>query len=395
MVVAIEGPLAPWAPGLAEELTRLGYSALTTGRHMKLAGMFSRWLAQRDIAVADLTEETVEDFLGGMRAKGGSFQPTGRTLAWLVGYLRVIGVTAEPTVTAPPSELEELLDRYQRYLTVERGLARGTVECYARTARLFLEEYAERGPQTLTEADVTVFMTERCRGRGVSSAKLLATGLRSFLVFAHLEGLVARPLAGAVLSAVGWSGAALPRGLTPREAACLLASCDRRRATGRRDYAVLLLLVRLGLRAGEVSALGLDDLDWRAGEIVVRGKGSREERLPLPTDVGEAIVAYLRDGRPQRPEREVFLRVHAPLCGLSPDAVGELVRDAGERAGLGSFGPHRLRHTAATGMLRAGASLSEVAQVLRHRSVSTTAIYAKVDHLALCQVAMPWPRCGR
>jgi site-specific recombinase XerD len=164
---------------------------------------------------------------------------------------------------------------------------------------------------------------------------------------------------------------------------------------GRRDYAILVLLARLGLRAAEVAALRLDDIDWRAGEIVVRGKGHTEERLPLPSDVGAAIAAYLQRGRPRRPEREVFLRMSAPLRGLTPEGVSEVVRAASERAGLGSFGSHRLRHTAGTEMLRAGASLSEVAQVLRHRSVATTAIYAKVDHRALRQLAMPWPGCER
>ena len=173
--------------------------------------------------------------------------------------------------------------------------------------------------------------------------------------------------------------------------AALLGSCDRHRAIGRRDYAILVLLARLGLRAVEVAALRLDDIDWRAGEIVVRGKGRTEERLPLPCDVGEAVAAYLRRGRPRRPEREVFLRVNAPLRGLAPEGVSEVVRAASERAGLGSFGAHRLRHTAGTEMLRAGASLAEVAQVLRHRSVATTAIYAKVDHLVLRQLARPWP----
>lgn len=175
----------------------------------------------------------------------------------------------------------------------------------------------------------------------------------------------------------------------------LLASCDRRRPLGQRDYAILVLLVRLGLRAAEVSALRLDDIDWRAGEIVVRGKGRTEERLPLPADVGTAIAAYLRSARPPRPEREVFLRACVPLRGLTPDGVGEVVRAASERAGLGSFGSHRLRHTAATQMLQAGASLPEVAQVLRHRTVATTAIYAKVDHRALRRLVVPWPGSER
>jgi site-specific recombinase XerD len=229
----------------------------------------------------------------------------------------------------------------------------------------------------------------------VRSAERLVNGLRSFLRFALVEGLIAGPLASAVPSVARWSGAGLPRGLACGQVTALLASCDRGRATGKRDYAILVLLARLGLRAAEIAALRLDDIDWRAGEIVVRGKGRTEERLPLPCDVGEAIADYLRHGRPRRPEREVFLRAVAPLRGLAPEGVSEVVRAASERAGLGSFGAHRLRHTAGTQMLRAGASLPEVAQVLRHRSVATTCIYAKVDHLALRQLAMPWPGAGR
>jgi len=183
--------------------------------------------------------------------------------------------------------------------------------------------------------------------------------------------------------------------LRPKQVAALLASCDRRRALGRRDYAILVLLVRLGLRAAEVSALRLDDIDWRAGELVVRGKARTEERLPLPADVGAAIAGYLQRGRPRRAEREVFLRACAPLRGLTPDGVGEVVRAASERAGLGSFGSHRLRHTAATQMLQAGASLPEVAQVLRHRTIATTVIYAKVDHRGLRELVVAWPGSPR
>jgi site-specific recombinase XerD len=172
----------------------------------------------------------------------------------------------------------------------------------------------------------------------------------------------------------------------------LLGSCDRRTATGRRDYAVLLLLSRLGLRAGEVARLGLDDIDWRHGELIVTGKGSRSEKLPLPADVGKAITAYLRHGRPPAAEgRSVFVRVHAPLQALTTGGVTMIVFDAAQRAGLGKMHAHRLRHTAATAMVRAGSPLPEVGQVLRHRSVLSTAIYAKVDREALSVLARPWP----
>ena len=208
-------------------------------------------------------------------------------------------------------------------------------------------------------------MTSQCRQVSIRAAERLATGLRSFLGFALVEGLISAPLTGAVPSVARWSGAALPRGLTSKQVAALLASCDRRRGMGRRDYAILVLLARLGLRAAEVAALRLDDIDWRAGEIVVRGKGRSEERLPLPPDVGAAIAAYLRRGRPRRPEREVFLRVCAPLRGLSPArrrrgrAGGQRTRRAGQLR-LPPAAPHR-RNTDAAGRrlaARGGAGLA-------------------------------------
>jgi site-specific recombinase XerD len=293
------------------------------------------------------------------------------------------------------SSRQILLERYRDYLSVERGLEPDTVANYLRVVAQFLAAREGCELAELTAADVSRHVTSQCRQISGRAAERLATGLRSFLGFALVEGLIGMPLAGAVPSVARWSGAGLPRGLTSKQVSSLLASCARRSATGRRDYAILLLLVRLGLRAAEVSALRLDDIDWRAGEIIVRGKGRTEERLPLPSDVGAAVAAYLQRGRPRRPEREVFLRTYAPLRGLGPQGVSEVVRAASERAGLGSFGSHRLRHTAGTQMLRAGASLAEVAEVLRHRTVATTAIYAKVDHVALRGLAVPWPGSAR
>ena len=388
--MVIEGPLTQLAPGMVEHLKTLGYAPFTVGRQMWLIGKVSRFLQRRGLRASEINPEVIKRFFGSVSAKGGPRLPTPKALVWLVPHLRSIGVVPDPVLPPPQCWEAEVVERYRPYLAAERGLAPETVVEYVRSARLFLAEHPGRELKDLGVGDVSKFMTHHCRLLGPRSA-LLATGLRSFLGFALLEGLITVPLAGAVPSAARWSGAALPRWLTPRQVAALLASCDRRRPTGRRDYAILVLLIRLGLRAAEAAALRLDDIDWRAGEIVVRGKGRTEQSLPLPSDVGAAITAYLRRGRPRRPEREVFLRALAPLRRLTPDGVSEVVRAASERAGLGSFGSHRLRHTAGTEMLRAGASLSEVAQVLRHRSIATTAIYAKVDHLALRGLAMPWP----
>jgi integrase len=219
--------------------------------------------------------------------------------------------------------------------------------------------------------------------------------LRSILDWLHLTGAVPVSLAGAVPAAAGSRLRGLPKGLDEDQLRRLLSSCDRRRATGRRDYAILLMLARLGLRAGEVAALGLDDIDWRAGEISVRGKGNSSERLPLPADVGAAIAAYLRRGRPVTAQgRSVFVRVNAPHGPATVQLVTLVVSAAGQRAGLGQIHAHRLRHTAATAMLRAGTPLGEVGQVLRHRSTHTTALYPKVDRAALVVLARPWPGTG-
>jgi integrase/recombinase XerD len=216
--------------------------------------------------------------------------------------------------------------------------------------------------------------------------------LRSFLRYCYLTGLVERDLSGAALPVSGRRRSLLPQGITPTQAKALLRACDRRRASGRRDYAVIVLLLRLGLRAREVATLRLDDLDWRAGQLAVHGKGGRVDQLPLPVDVGEAIAAYLCRGRPRTAGvREVFLRVQPPHVGLTRSGVKAIVTGAARRAGLGVVRPHRLRHTAASDMLRAGVPLLEIGQVLRHRSPASTAAYARVDVERLRTIARPWP----
>lgn len=387
----MEGPLAPWAVGMAERLEALGYARSTAAKHMELVGRLSRSLGYQGRTADELSGEVLEEFFDDLHAHHGASWPTAKSFRWLLVYLREVGVAPEPPTAAPGTVTERLVEQYRRYLVEERGLAPKTVLGRERTVRLFLSELAGRELHELSAADVSAFVTRQCRQSTVRAAERLVDGVRSFLRFALAEGLVAVPLASAVPSVARRQGASLPRGLSPAQVSALLASCDRGRAPGRRNYAILVLLVRLGLRAAEVAALRLDDIDWRAGEVVVRGKGRAEERLPLPPDVGEAVAEYLRRDRPRRPEREVFLRACAPLRGLAPQGVSEVVRAASERAGLGSFGAHRLRHTAGTAMLRAGASLPEVAQVLRHRRLATTVIYAKVDHLALRELAMPWP----
>ncbi len=280
---------------------------------------------------------------------------------------------------------------------VERGLSAGTVRGYVDVVRPFLAgRVSAEGVdlERLGPADVSAYVVAACReprGRG-GSARLMVTGLRSLLGFLHVDGVVTESLTAAVPSVAGWRLAGLPRALEPGQVRALLASCDRRSAHGRRDFAILTLLARLGLRRGEVAGLRLDQIDWRSGELVILGKGGRPGRLPLPADVGEAVAGYLRRGRPSSAEgRCVFVRVKAPHRPLTPGGVTNVVIAAGRRAGLGDVTAHRLRHSAATELLRAGAPLEEISQLLRHRRPLTTAIYAKVDREALRSLAQSWP----
>ncbi|MGB3185676.1 MAG: tyrosine-type recombinase/integrase [Ornithinimicrobium sp.] len=302
---------------------------------------------------------------------------------------------SENSVVVGAGELEEVAAGYRRYLLVERGLSDATVESYEPRARRFLAQ--RDGPRglllaELTAADVSGFLALECPRQGAGSAQVLVTVVRSLLKYLYVAGLIAAPLEWAVPAVAAVRGRSLPRALEPATVAALLGSCDRRRTVGRRDYAILLLLSRLGLRASEVAGLGLDDVSWQAGEIVVRGKGGRVDSLPLPVDVGEALTSYLRR-RPSDPAgcRTLFLKVVAPVGPMSRYAIGAVVREACWRAGMPRVGCHRLRHTVATGMLRSGATLEEIGQVLRHSERRTTAIYARVDRRTLRAVAMPWP----
>ena len=393
--VCVDGPLEAFAPGFVAELGRLGYSPLGATLQLRLMAHVSRWLAAAGLGSDGLSSDVVERFLVERRAAGHRDWVTGRAMAPLLAYLRGLGVAPAP---APRREAdtaaERLLERFAEYLAVERGLAAGTIWDYVHAVRPFVVELGGDGELDLWELDaaqVTAFVVARCPRQSRGAAKLTVTALRSLLRFLHVDGAIARSLVGAVPSAASWRLSGLPRGLEPDQVRALLDSCDQQTAAGRRDFAILTILVRLGLRAGEVADLRLDDIDWRAGELVVIGKGRRAERLPLPVDVGEAVTSYLRDGRPSGAlDRSLFVRVKAPHCRLK-GGVTQVVVSAARRADLGQIHAHRLRHTAATQMLRAGAPLAEIGQVLRHRQLLTTAIYAKVDRDALRQLARPWP----
>jgi integrase/recombinase XerD len=388
------GPLMPYARGFAGELTRLGYRSGPAQKHLQLAAQLSGWLADAGLDAAGLNGAAVEAYLTARRAAGYGEFVTPRALAPLLGYLRRLGVAPLPEAPVPQTLAEELLDGYRRWLLAERGLRPAVARGYLGAVRPFVTAHAARGLsglQDLAAADVTAFLLAESRRLGPKTLQRVATALRSLLRFWHLQGLTGRPLEQAVPKTAN-RRPGLPRPAEPGQVAALLAACDRETAAGQRDLAMLILLARLGLRAGEVAALTLDDIDWRAGEISIAGKGGRRDRLPLPADAGQAIAAWLVHGRPAAAlDRSVFIRDRAPRSGLTPGGVTMAVAAAAQRAGLGAIYAHRLRHGAATAVLAEGGSLAEIGQVLRHRRAATTAAYMKVNIEALRTLARPWP----
>jgi integrase/recombinase XerD len=390
------GPLAVHVAGYCRELTRRGYAERTVEDHARLIAALDRWMVGEVLVLMDLTAERLKQFVQSKQRASHRRLSHHRFKSFLdyLHELELVPMAAEPGANA----IESLIAAYRSYLEHERGLTLATIGNYVLDARVFLAERADREGsdlEAMTAAEVTQFIVRQTRQRTPGAVKMLIPALRSLLRFLYVVGITKLPLAGAVLVPPTWKASSLPRPLEPQEVAALLGSCDRRRVGGRRDYAMLKLLVRLGLRAGEVAALELGDVDWRRGEVLVRGKGNRQERLPLPSDVGEALSDYLLCvRRPDRQCRRVFVSVIAPIGPLTRFGVKDVVYHACERARLPRIGPHRLRHTAASQMLRSGAPLTEITQVLRHRSLLTTAVYAKIDVASLQTVAQPWPGDG-
>jgi len=392
--VRVTGPLARYADGFRADLAGQGYVAGSADRNLRTMAHVSRWMQDRGLSAGQLSIARLEEFLQARRREGYHHALSIRAVMPLACYLRRAGVAAVPGEPAAGGALGFLAAQYCGYLVSERAVTAPVAGQYTRLAREFLAACGQPGGPGLaglSAAWVTDYVVAQCRGRPPGSAKFVVTALRSLLRFLFLAGHTRCQLASAVPAVAHWGAGSLPRALSPQTVAALLASCDDATLAGRRDRAILALLARLGLRAGEVAGLELGDLDWAAGEISVRGKGGRRERLPLPADVGEALVAYLRGGRPRTGCRKVFLRLNAPIQGLTVPAVTAVVYRACARAGLPEAGAHRLRHSAASAMLAGGGTLTEVGQVLRHVRLGTTAIYAKIDRAALRGLARPWP----
>lgn len=393
-----EGPLVLFAEGFRAELAGAGHPRGSVKHYLLLMGQLNRWLVGHGRGVEDLSAVTAQQFLDARRAMGQRRVPTLASLTPLFDFLRGQGAMAsEPP--AQPNVIEQLLAGYRHHLVRDRGLAPTTVRRYVDFAHRFLVARAARtgsetGADGLTSTEVNAYMLDAASRLVVESAKREAADLRALLRYLYLAGLLKVDLGAAMPPVAVWRGRSLPQTMKPAEVDALIATCDRSTRRGLRDRAVLVLMARLGLRAREVAALELDDIDWRAGEILVRGKARRNDRLPLPIEVGEALVEYLRDGRPRSVSRRVVLTLYAPFHPIHPSSITTIVYDACGRAGLPRVGGHRLRHALATEMLRQGGDLLEIAQVLRQSDLSTTAGYAKVDRIALRSVARPWPGAG-
>ena len=391
------GEMGSFIDGFEVRLTEQGYTSETIRNSLKLVGQVGRWMTNEGLTPSQLTGATAAEFLRDRRADGYRRVPSVHALDPLLKYLKSEGVLPQDDV--PSSPVHTLLAHYRTWLVVERGLAISTVSRYENLARSFLEErenaVGNRFTEDLTGTDVIAFLLRETARLSVGSAKGRVAELRSLLRFLYLKGYTDRALATAVPPVAGWHDTTVPTGIAAKDVQQLLDSCDHNDRGGIRDLAILTLVARLGLRSAEVARLELEDLDWRAGEIVVRGKARRRDRLPLPSDVGEALTSYLTEARPQTPIRQVFLALKAPMRAIRPDLVSDVTRRACERAGVAPVGAHRLRHAFATELLSRGSTLTEVSQILRHRDLATTAIYAKVDLGSLRRVAHSWPGAAR
>jgi len=394
----LEGPLAAYIDPFAKWASEQGYAFCSLRRQVLLAACFSRWLGQKDVRMQSVSSEQAVQYLRYRARRVQIHKGDTAALRYLIEFLNREGVTpVEETAEPRPNPVEQCAGEFESYLRKERVLAEATIINYMPHIRGFLKHRFGDGTVQLSRlcaGDVVGFVQRQAPRLHPKRSKLMTTALRSFLQYARYCGEVTADLAAAVPVVPNWSRTTLPRGIMTEQVRQLLASINRRTAMGRRDYAILLLLARLGLRSSEVAFLDLDDIDWNLGQLNVRGKRGQCTELPLLPEVGKAIAAYLRHGRPESASRRLFLRAKAPLRGFQGACgVGSVVRHSLKRAKVNAptYGAHQFRHGLATEMLRRGASLGEIGELLRHRHPQTTTIYAKVDIDALRTLALPWP----
>lgn len=401
IVQAAQGPLSPHVEAYVSSLIDQHYSAHSVCMKARCVRRFSGWLARRHIGAEGANEHSVALYHRERASARRVWRGERHSLGQFLTFLRERGVIAVPTTVSEVAPADRVVHQFKEHLRHVRGLAAHTISMYGAWACRFLNDQLGNASdlRTLRAADVITFVQHQARTHQPGELKRMTTALRSFLRYSQFRGEVEPGIVAAVPAVASWTSTpALPRAISVEHARRALDACDRCTAIGRRDYAVLLLLARLGLRAGEVVTLLLDDVDWDAGRMRVRGKGGRDAWLPLPTDVGEAIAAYLEHARPSARDRHLFLRASAPIRGLkSGMAVASIVAHALSRASVDTprRGAHQFRHALATQMLRRGASLTEIGELLRHRSPQTTAIYARVDLAALRALALPWPGAAR
>jgi site-specific recombinase XerD len=395
---APEGPLSAYIRPFADLLSARGYAPKSIHRQVHLAACFSHWLQGQGVALPHVTADHATQYLRYRAQQVKPYQGDVAALQHVIGFLHREGVVPPETVPVrrlTPAEL--WTQQYEHHLREGRGLAEATIVNYVPFIDRFLQDRFADGPVTLSclsAHDVVRFVQRQAPRLHQKRAKLMTSALRSFLRYAQYRGDVGLELAAAVPVVPNWAMSSIPRAISADQVRQLLASIDQRTAMGRRDYAILLLLARLGLRSSEVVGLELDDIDWNRAILTVCGKGSLRHEFPLSPEVGQAIAAYLSDGRPPSTSRRVFLRTKAPIQGFrSASGVGSIVRHALQRAGIQAptHGTHQFRHGLATDLLQQGASLSEIGDVLGHRHPQTTMIYTKVDLEALRTLALPWP----
>jgi site-specific recombinase XerD len=391
------GPLGDHIDSFAQILIVHGYKPSTAKHKIRIVADLSHWLDRHELRIKDLNEATLDDYLKYKGRRGSIFKIEPPTLQALLEHLRENGVVAKPVSVDDGRGSSFIEIGFAEYLAQERGLKQVTIDDYLSVTRRFLFEQFGTGPivlKYLHPHDIVRFILRSTKTVSAKRAQNIVCSLRSFFRFLYQRGETANDLSPSALTVANWRLSELPKFLESEQVESLLKSCNQKKLIGQRDYAILLLLARLGLRAGEVVHMTLDDIDWEAGELILHGKSRRQESLPLPRDVGEALVRYLSHGRPRCSSRRIFIRIRAPLKGFSNSAaICNVVRRALVRIKLNPAfkGSHLLRHSLATQMLRNGASLFEIGDILRHQRVNTTQIYAKVDLATLKALAPPWP----
>jgi integrase/recombinase XerD len=391
------GPLAPYLDSFAQLLVRKGFRQRHLGPQIRAAANFSRWLQVKRVPALDITDEHVQHFLGRRGMRRTIKQGGGAALQRLLEFLRQNGAAPRNIATVDLTPAEQVVQQFGRDLLERQGLSDKTRVQYCPFVEIFLSERygSERiDLAALRAADVIRFIRGQAARLSPPRAKAATIALRSFLRYARYRGEIQTDLVAAVPTVPTWSMTGIPRAIAAAHVRAALAHCERDTLVGCRDYAILLLLTRLGLRSGEIVSLRLDSIDWEHSTIAVSGKGGHDARLPLPVEVGEAIARYLQLGRHSCSSRALFLRANAPIRGLgSQTTIGTIVNAALTRAGIDTphRGAHQFRHALAADMLRQGATLSEIGSLLRHRHPKTTAIYAKVDFVALRPLSLPWP----